>query len=113
MRGKFQAERGGTSEVEGDQVKGNLGAEQKLLMCSGLQLNIDGLQNIEYTNKIESFTIKQGIKQLYTGAEWFPQIEPTKIEFPALTGTIRARVSRSIPALAATSIPSIEAMKLV
>ena len=32
---------------------------------------------------------------------------------PALTGTIRAMVSRSIPALAAISIPSIEAMKLV
>ena len=54
---------------------------------------------IEYTNKIESFTIKQGIKQLYTGAERFPQIEPTKIEFPAHHRHDLARLRRSRPRL--------------
>ena len=41
-----------------------------------------------YTNKIESFTIKQGIKKMYTGADRLPQIEPTKLEFPHLIGTV-------------------------
>ena len=39
-------------------------------------------------NKIESFTIKQGVKAFYTGTDRFPQIEPTKIEFPNIVGTI-------------------------
>jgi hypothetical protein len=96
LKVKIQPERVVTAKVDGDQVKSNLGAKQKLWMCSGFRLNIDGLQNIEYTNKIESFTIKQGIKQLYTGAERFPQIEPTKIEFPAITGTIALGYADSI-----------------
>ena len=51
--------------------------------------DIDGIpDNAKYTNKIEGFTIKQGIKKLYTGEDRFPQIEPTKIEFPNLTCTI-------------------------
>ena len=56
--------------------------------ASAFRLNIDGLDNVKYTNKIESFTIKQGIKKLYTGEDRFPQIEPTKIEFPNLISTI-------------------------
>jgi len=51
-------------------------------------LKIDGIANVEYTNKIDSFTIKQGVKALYMGASRLPQIEPTKLEFPSLTGTI-------------------------
>ena len=88
LKVKIQPERVVTAKADGDQVKSNLGAKQKLWMCSSFRLHIDGIQDIEYTNKIESFTIKQGIKQLYTGLERFPQIEPTKIEFPALTCTI-------------------------
>jgi len=85
---KIQPERVVTTKANGERVKSNLGQKQKLWLCSGFRLNIDGIQKIEYTNKIESFTIKQGIKALYTGAERFPQIEPTKIEFPSLSGTI-------------------------
>ena len=86
---KLQPERVISKQSGGmTRLQGQMSAKQKLWMCSGFRLNIDGVQNIEYTNKIESFTIKQGVKQLYTGVERFPQIEPTKIEFPALTGTI-------------------------
>ena len=49
---------------------------------------------MQYTNKIESFTIKQGVKKLYTGEDRFPQIEPTKIEFPNLIGTIALELRR-------------------
>ena len=50
--------------------------------------NIDGIDEMKYTNKIEAFTIKQGIKKMYTGNDRFPQIEPTKIDFPNISGTI-------------------------
>ena len=85
---KLQPERVVSKKSVGQRISGQMGAKQKLWMCSGFRLNIDGLQEVQYTNKIDSFTIKQGIKQLYTGADRFPQIEPTKIEFPSLSGTI-------------------------
>ena len=61
---------------------------------SAFRLSIDGLDEMKYTNKIESFTIKQGVKKLYTGSDRFPEIEPTKIEFPNLDRHDRARVRR-------------------
>jgi hypothetical protein len=71
-----------------DRVTAPLGQKFKHWSASAFRLNIDGLDNARYTNKIEGFTIKQGIKKLYTGEDRFPQIEPTKIEFPNLTCTI-------------------------
>ncbi len=71
-----------------EKLKGAFGPKQKLWVASSFRLNIDGIDEARYANKIEAFTIKQGIKKLYTGVERFPQIEPTKLEFPNLTGTI-------------------------
>ena len=45
---------------------------------------------MKYVNKIESFTVKQGVKKFYVGAERFPQIEPTKLEFPNLAARSRS-----------------------
>jgi len=75
----------------GAQLVPTLGSKQKLWMCSGFRLSIDGVDGMEYANKIDSFTIKQGVKKFYVGEERFPQIEPTKIEFPHITGTIAAQ----------------------
>jgi hypothetical protein len=75
----------------GAQLVPTLGSKQKLWMCSGFRLSIDGIDGLEYANKIDSFTIKQGVKKLYVGEERFPQIEPTKIDFPSITGTIAAQ----------------------
>jgi len=72
----------------GPQLAARLGAKQKLWMCSGFRLSIDGIDGMEYANKIDSFTIKQGVKKLYVGEQRLPEIEPTKIEFPSITGTI-------------------------
>jgi hypothetical protein len=74
----------------GPQLQPFLGSKQKLWMCSGFRLSIDGLDEMKYANKIDSFTIKQGVKKFYTGEDRFPQIEPTKIDFPHITGTIAA-----------------------
>ena len=85
---KVQPERVLSQKAGSGSVQSNLGPKQKLWMCSGFRLNIDGIDNAKYANKIESFSIKQGIKKLYTGEERFPQIEPTKIDFPNIVGSI-------------------------
>jgi hypothetical protein len=89
MKIKIQPEYVKARKLAGTEMaQGNLGTKQKMWMASGFRLNIDGIDEMKYTNKVEAFTIKQGIKKLYTGQERFPQIEPTKIEFPNITGTI-------------------------
>jgi len=85
---KLQPERVVSKKTGGGRVQSNISPKQKLWMCSGFRLKIDGLADVEYANKIESFTIKQGVRKFYTGEDRFPQIEPTKIEFPAISGTI-------------------------
>jgi len=72
----------------GGQLKALASPKQKLWTPSSFRLNIDQVDDMQYTNKIESFTIKQSIKKFYTGAGRFPQCEPTKIEYPNISGTI-------------------------
>ena len=89
MKVKCQPAAVATKKVGGQKLSGGkLTTKQKLWMCSGFRLNIDGIDDIRYTNKIDSFTIKQGVKKMYTGPMRFPELTPTKIDFPNLTGTI-------------------------
>ncbi|MDB4958132.1 MAG: hypothetical protein JWO36_5701 [Myxococcales bacterium] len=88
---KFQPETVVVNKVDGKQIAGPVGQKQKMWTCSGFRLNLHKVKGLEYANKIESFTIKQGVKKFYTGGDRFPQIEPTKIEFPNITGTISAQ----------------------
>lgn len=80
----------------GGKLRGNLGQKQKLWLCSGFRLNIDGIDEMKYTNKIESFTIKQGVKKLYTGKFRHPELIPTKIEFPNISGTISLEFAKGL-----------------
>jgi hypothetical protein len=89
MKIKIQPEFVRTKKLSGSEMaQGNMGTKQKMWMASGFRLNIDGIDEMKYTNKIEAFTIKQSVKKFYVGQERFPQVEPTKIEFPHITGTI-------------------------
>jgi hypothetical protein len=65
-----------------------MSSKQKQWLASRFYFTIDGVDDMHYTNKLESFTIKQGIKKLSTGEARVGEIEPTKIEFPNLSGTI-------------------------
>jgi hypothetical protein len=78
------------TEAKGSQARviSNIGSKQKLWTASSFRLTIDGIPEFKYVNKIDSFTIKQGVKKLYTGLDRAFQIEPTKIEFPHLSGTL-------------------------
>jgi T4-like virus tail tube protein gp19 len=85
---KIQPERVVTKASAGPQITGDFSTKQKMWTPSAFRFTIDQIDDMQYTNKLESFTIKQGVKKLHTGADRFPQIEPTKIEFPNLSGTI-------------------------
>lgn len=88
LKVKIQPQRVETKKASGPRLQPVGGLKQKLWLCSSFRINIDDLKGVEYTNKIESFTIKQGLKKLHTGMfRGFEQF-PTKIEFPNITGTI-------------------------
>jgi hypothetical protein len=72
----------------GTRISGTLTDKQKQWNLSSFRFHIEGIDEMKFTNHIDSFTIKQGFKKLYTGLDRFPQIEPTKIDFPNITGTI-------------------------
>jgi hypothetical protein len=88
MKIKIQPERIKSSKNTSAPVFVGAGAKQKMWTPSSFRFSIDGIDEMLYTNKIESFTVKQGIKKLYTGEDRFPQIEPTKLEIPNIVGTI-------------------------
>lgn len=85
---KFQPESVVTKKGDGKAIVPTGGTKHKMWLCSGFRLNIDGIDDAKYVNKIDSFTVKQGVKKMYVGSERFPQIEPTKLDFPNLTCTI-------------------------
>ena len=85
---KIQPEHVIETKKSGAVIDGTMGDKQKMWTCSGFRFTIDHVDGFQYTNKLDSFTIKQGIKKLYTGGHRIPQIEPTKIEFPNLSGTL-------------------------
>jgi T4-like virus tail tube protein gp19 len=68
-------------------LQANVGSKQKTWQTAGFRLRIDGV-DVAGTKKIDAFTIKQGVKKVGVGNQRFPELEPTKIEFPGLTGHI-------------------------
>jgi tail tube protein gp19 len=85
---KFQPEFVNPKKVSENNRLQAIDGKQKQWVCNAFRFSIDGLKGVDYTNKIDSFTIKQGVKKLYTGKLRLPQIEPTKIDFPNISGTI-------------------------
>jgi len=89
LKVKIQPEHVATSVPSGKrQISAPMGTKQKMWLPSGFRFTIDGVRGMEYTNKLESFTVKQGTKLHYSGKERWPSYEPTKIEFPTISGTI-------------------------
>lgn len=84
---KFQPERIEIRPGDSNKLKGETGIKQKLWQTAGFRLRIDGV-DVTGTKKIESFTIKQGTKKVAVGNMRFQELEPTKVEFPAITGHI-------------------------
>jgi hypothetical protein len=76
------------SNTPGPQLQSSFSYKQKMWTNSAFRLRIDQFDDMEHTSKIDSMTIKQGVKKMYTGKDRFPQIEPTKLEFPNIVGYI-------------------------
>jgi hypothetical protein len=66
-----------------------------LWSAGAFRLIIDGVDTTK-VNKIDSFTIKQGIKPVASGPGRFPQLEPTKIDFPDLSFHMSTRYSTEV-----------------
>src|SRR5262249_30132517 len=78
-----------TSSLGGTQdLSANTGQMQKQWSLSMFKFQLDGVNNSQYTNKLESFTVKQGVTKHYIGKNRFPRLVPTKIEYPQLSGMI-------------------------
>src|SRR5215470_19597004 len=69
LKVKFQPERVRTVPTPGSStpLKSDYTPKQKLWTSSAFRLRIDQFDGMEFTSKIESFTIKQGIKKMYVG----------------------------------------------
>jgi hypothetical protein len=90
LKCKLQPERVVTKMLPGGgpQISGLLSPKQKMWTPAAFRFSIDGIDEMKFTNKLDSFTIKQGVKKFYTGSGRFPHIEPTNIQFPNISGTI-------------------------
>lgn len=66
----------------------SMSTKQKLWTPSSFRFSIDGIDGLDHVNKVEAFTIKQNVKMMHTGADRFPELVPTNIEFPSLKGTM-------------------------
>jgi T4-like virus tail tube protein gp19 len=70
--------------------------KQKMWLANSFRFTIDGMDDMQYTNKIESFTIKQGVKKTWTGVDRFPTLTPTSVKFPNISGTISAAYAKQL-----------------
>lgn len=85
---KLQPEHVHNHKGDKARTKGPHTIKQKMWLTNAFNIKIDGVKGFEYVNKLDSFTIKQSVKAFPVGDLRNPYYEPTKIEFPNLTGTI-------------------------
>jgi len=89
LKVKFLPEEVVTSEGDGHVISnGRASSKQKSWLPSAFRFTIDGVDGLEYTNKLDSFTIKQTVQKHYSGTNQYPELIPHHITFPSLTGTI-------------------------
>lgn len=87
MKVKIRPERVEIQAGDNAPIQATRKRDQKLFQASAFSLKLDDFDTTKVT-KIDSFTVKQGVKTVPAGrgelTGWFPEIEPTKIEFPDL-----------------------------
>lgn len=72
-------------ESKGNKIRGKFSPKQMLWSPTNFRLNLDNSALNDacmHVTKVDELTVKQNVKSLWTGAERFPQVEPTGIEFP-------------------------------
>lgn len=69
---------------QGSAIGGTSSSKQKLWSAAAFRLVLDSGVSTQGVAKIDSFTVKQGIKPVPAGAFRLPQLEPTSVTFPDL-----------------------------
>jgi hypothetical protein len=82
--------------VPGPKIASQASSRQKMWTPSAFRLHIDGVEDMQYVNKLESFTVSLQTQKLQTGGARFAEFIPTRIKFPNLTGTISMRYADSL-----------------
>lgn len=84
LKVKFLPEEIETKQVQSARLLAGPSPKQKEWHNSNFRITIDGV-DVSKGSKVDGFTIKQGVKAMHTGRQLFPELEPTKIEFPDLS----------------------------
>jgi len=87
LRVKFMPE-GVDSNRAGGKLDGDAFVDEKQWNCSLFRFSIDDVPGVEYSNRIESFSVKQKVMKLATGEARFPELFPVALEFPQIVGTV-------------------------
>jgi hypothetical protein len=74
--------------VPGPRISNNVSPLQKMFTPAAFRFSIDGIDDMQYVNKIDSFTVSVETKKFYTGSFRSPEFVPLHIKFPNITGTI-------------------------
>lgn len=80
----------------GPRISSTVSSQQKMWTPAAFRLNIDGIDDMQYVNKIDSFTVKLETKKFYSGASRLPEIVPLKLQFPNITGTMSLRYAEKL-----------------
>jgi tail tube protein gp19 len=80
----------------GPQASSNATPAQKMWTPTAFRLCIDDVDDMQYANKIDSFTVTLETKTLYVGASRLPEIIPLHLKFPNITGTIGLRYAEKL-----------------
>ena len=96
LKVKFHPEKVVSTRVPPTKTFGITTGQQKMWLTSSFALELHGMPL--RVSKIDGFTIKQGVKALYSGRDRLPELVPTKIEFPDLTCTMALDYSDAVHA---------------
>ena len=90
IRCKLQPESVATKPLgaPGPQISGIMSPKQKMWTPAAFRFSIDGIDDLQHVNKLDSFMVTLETKKFYTGASRFPQIVPFNLKFPKITGTL-------------------------
>jgi len=106
LKVKFLPEQVKSKIVQTARILAEISPQQKLWHNSAFRLQLSGL-DMSKTAKIDGFTIKQGVKAMHIGNTAFPELEPTKIEFPDLSVHIALAHAAPLKAWYDQTIPGI------
>ncbi|HET9620374.1 MAG TPA: phage tail protein [Kofleriaceae bacterium] len=95
---KLQPESVATNALStpGARIQGVASALQKMWTPAAFRINIDGIPDMRFVNRLDPFTVTLQTKKFHTGRHRLPEIVPLQIKFPNLTGTISLKYADSL-----------------